>query len=102
MLARLPGVKVHPDARDPEGRSATAMVYRDGSVEPAMVETLYLDQGYEFLATEFTIAGTDERGSNVVVQRHRVDRVPDDLLTIVGNQRVEYAHWQCQDPRQHC
>ena len=78
---------------DPLGRVSMRVSFVDADCRPDLTQSLYVDQEYTFLGYVAEVAGTDQKGSRIVVERRNVDRIPEDLLTAVGSDRVEKLVW---------
>lgn len=81
------------DVPDPLGRNSRQVSFTETQDVTNLTQSLHLDQDYRFLAyiTNDRISG--ERGSRVVVERHRASRIPEELLVAVGSERVENTIW---------
>ena len=90
MLGRLDGVTIVPNSPDPEGRLAIRVKYADESVRTAQSQSLYLDPANnQLLAIAFSLSGTRQGGSSVIVRRDIVGQLPEDLAAELGTQRVQ-------------
>lgn len=94
MLAGLGGVTVTRNVPDPDGRTSTQVTFVTDDHRPGMVQSLYLDADNQFLAYDFTVAGTGDVGADVITERRIVSAIPDDVLHVLGSDRVEKQLWQ--------
>lgn len=93
VLASNDGVTVTPHVADPLGRDSIQVRLVGNEDRPGVMQSLFLDQEYRYLAYAAKDEGSSEQGSRIVTERRQVSRIPQDLLTRLGNERVEKALW---------
>lgn len=94
LLAGLDGATRTSGVSDPEGRTATRITYVNQQAQPGMTRSLYFDTGNQFLAYEYTVDGTPQHGVHTFIERRIVAQIPDDVLAILGSDRVDQVIWQ--------
>lgn len=90
VLYSSAGVDVAEGVLDPLGRRAIRIQLTGA----ASTISIYLDQGYQYLAYVGTAPDSAETASRVVTERRQVAMVPDDLLAKLGSERVVKAEWE--------
>lgn len=89
-LARNDGVTVTRHVPDPVGRDSI----RISLTAPESTVHIYLDRDYQYLAYTGIAKGSGESASKIVSERRRVTKVPNELLSVLGSERVEKAMWR--------
>lgn len=89
VLSGQPGVTITAQVRDPKGRSSTRLSFTRVESGARVIQSLYLDRKYEYLASTTVVEGSEESGSRVVIERRHADEIPPELLAEVGDKRVE-------------
>lgn len=92
-LAMNDEIAVTQHVLDPLGRDSTRITLTD-SDDPNLTQSLFLDRGYQYLASTAAAKGTAERGSRVITRRDHIDKIPADLLVALGSERVTKANWK--------
>lgn len=106
VLAGLPGATVATGVLDSEGRTATRITYLNEQAQPGWTQSIYFDSDYLFLGYTYTIDESQGRGEgsgeHVVINRRIVATIPDDVLSVLGDQREEKQLWRCPDKTSRC
>lgn len=102
VLAGLPGADVAANVPDTEGRTATCITYRNKHARPGMTQLIYFDRDYQFIGYTYTVENTEERGERTITERRSVATIPDEVLSVLGDQREEKQLWKCPDQTAQC